>query len=44
MNTILIPDNSIAISGLIISSMEEGFPSPAEDYMKGSLYVNRHHS
>lgn len=43
MNTILIPDNSTAIScPICISSVEAGFPSPAEDYMEGSLDLNRH--
>ena len=43
MNMILIPDTSTAIScPLCFSCVEAGFPSPAEDYMEGSLDLNQH--
>lgn len=43
MNTILTPDTSTTINcPVCISCVEAGFPSPAEDYMEGSLDLNRH--
>jgi len=43
MNKILIPDNSTIIScPLYMSTIEAGFPSPAEDYIEGTLDLNRH--
>ena len=43
MNTILIPDNSTTIKcPIYMSTVEAGFPSPADDYIEGSLDLNRH--
>ena len=43
MNTISMPDNSTTIScPIYMCTAEAGFPSPAEDYIEGSLDLNRH--
>ncbi len=43
MNTILIPDNSTTIDcPIYMATVEAGFPSPADDYIEGSLDLNRH--
>ena len=43
MNTIHTPDISTAIScPIYMSTVEAGFPSPADDYIEGSLDLNRH--
>jgi len=43
MRSILVPDNSTTIScPICMSSVEAGFPSPAEDYIEGSLDLNRY--
>ena len=43
MNNIYTPDQSTEIAlPLFMSSVEAGFPSPAEDYIEGSLDLNKH--
>lgn len=42
-DTIFKPDTSTAIScPIYMSSVEAGFPSPAEDYIEGTLDLNKH--
>ena len=43
MGKIFTPDESSSIScPFFMSSVEAGFPSPAEDYIEGSLDLNKH--
>ena len=43
MNEIYTPDTSTQISRPIyLSSVAAGFPSPAEDYVEGTLDLNKH--
>lgn len=40
---IFIPDGSSSVScPFFMSAVEAGFPSPAEDYIEGSLDLNKH--
>jgi len=43
MNTLYAPDLSTPVSRpLYMTSIEAGFPSPADDYIEGSLDLNQH--
>jgi len=43
MNTIYTPDQTTEINlPLYMTSIEAGFPSPADDYIEGSLDLNQH--
>lgn len=43
MNTIFVPDNNTELRcPLYLSTVEAGFPSPAEDYVEGSLDLNEY--
>lgn len=43
MNTIYTPDQTARISlPLYMTAIEAGFPSPADDYIEGSLDLNQH--
>ena len=43
MNKVYIPDRSTEFKcSLYLSAVEAGFPSPAEDYVEGSLDLNEH--
>ncbi|MCF8137384.1 MAG: hypothetical protein K9K63_08755 [Desulfotignum sp.] len=43
MNTLYTPDLSTSVSRpLYMTSIEAGFPSPADDYIEGSLDLNQH--
>ncbi|MFA5907047.1 MAG: translesion error-prone DNA polymerase V autoproteolytic subunit [Desulfobacula sp.] len=43
MNKIYTPDQTTEISiPLYMTSIEAGFPSPADDYIEGSLDLNQH--
>ncbi|MFU8769701.1 MAG: LexA family protein [Desulfotignum sp.] len=43
MNTLYTPDQTTRISlPLYMTAIEAGFPSPADDYIEGSLDLNQH--